>query len=44
VRPGESIWAIARRSNTSVERIKQANNLRSSRILVGQTLLIPTAR
>jgi LysM repeat protein len=44
VRPGESIWAIARRANTSVERIKEANNLSSSRILVGQTLLIPTTR
>jgi hypothetical protein len=41
VRPGDSIWAIARSSHLTVARIKEANNLSSSRIIVGQTLLIP---
>jgi hypothetical protein len=44
VRRGDSLWTIARRNNTTVERLRDANNLRTSRILAGQTLLIPTAR
>lgn len=41
VRRGDSLWAIARRHGTSVERLKEANDLRSSRVVAGQTLLIP---
>jgi LysM repeat protein len=41
VRSGDSLWTIARRHGTSVEEIKRANELRSSRILAGQVLLIP---
>lgn len=41
VRPGDSLWTIARRNNTSVESLQRANNLRSSRILAGQVLRIP---
>ena len=41
VRKGDSIWAIARRTRVSVDQIKLANNLTSSRILAGQVLVIP---
>lgn len=41
VRPGDSLWTIARRTNVSVARLKSVNSLRSSRIVAGQTLIIP---
>ena len=41
VRSGDSLWTIARRHDTSVARLKQANNLRTSRLRIGQTLVIP---
>ncbi|HEX5726282.1 MAG TPA: DUF5715 family protein [Longimicrobiaceae bacterium] len=41
VRRGDSLWTIARRHNTSVERLKAVNDMRSSRIVAGQTLVIP---
>jgi hypothetical protein len=41
VRKGDSIWSIARRSRVSMEEIKVANNLTSSRILAGQVIVIP---
>lgn len=44
VRRGDSLWTIARRNNTTVESLRAANNLRTERILAGQTLVIPTAR
>lgn len=44
VRRGDSIWTIARRSNVTVEQLKAANSLRSSRIQAGQVLVIPVAR
>lgn len=44
VRRGDSLWTIARRNNTTVDELREANNLRSTRILAGQTLLIPVAR
>lgn len=44
VRSGDSLWSIARRHRTSVERIKEANDLRTSRIVAGQLLLIPSGR
>lgn len=44
VRRGESLWAIARRNGISVDVIKSANDLRGSRIVAGQLLLIPSAR
>lgn len=40
---GDSLIKIARKFNTSVEALQTANNLRSSRIRAGDTLLIPTA-
>ena len=43
VRRGDSLWAIARRSRLSVESLRDANGLRSSRIVVGQRLVLPDA-
>ena len=42
VRPGDSLWGIARAHGTSVDELKSANNLRSSRIYVGQMLQLPS--
>lgn len=42
VRQGDTLWAIARRHGTSVERLKDANDIRSNRIRPGQVLIIPT--
>ncbi|HET7321289.1 MAG TPA: DUF5715 family protein [Longimicrobiaceae bacterium] len=44
VRPGDSLWAIARRNDTTVQRLKEANDLNSSSIRIGQTLVIPSTR
>jgi hypothetical protein len=41
VRSGDSLWAIARRHDTTVDRLKAMNGLSSSRLLPGQTLRIP---
>ncbi len=41
VRSGDSLSAIAVRYKTTVDRIMKANNLRSSRINIGQELVIP---
>ncbi|MDQ3556629.1 MAG: LysM peptidoglycan-binding domain-containing protein [Gemmatimonadota bacterium] len=41
VRKGDSLWTIARRHDTTVERLRRANNLRGSRLLPGQVLRIP---
>lgn len=44
VRRGDSLWTIARRNRTSVDVIKSANSLRSSRIVAGQVLVIPETK
>jgi hypothetical protein len=41
VRRGDSLWTIARRHGRTVEEIKRANSLTSSRIVAGQELVIP---
>jgi len=41
VRRGDSLWTIARKTSVSVDRLKSANSLRSTRIVAGQVLLIP---
>lgn len=41
VRSGDSLWSIARRHGTSVERLRAANDLTGSRVKPGQTLAIP---
>jgi len=44
VRPGDSLWTIARRHGTTVARLKRLNGLRGSRIYRGQLLEVPAAR
>ncbi|HEX8394618.1 MAG TPA: DUF5715 family protein [Longimicrobium sp.] len=41
VREGDSLWDIARRHNLTVERLRTANDMRSTRIVAGQVLIIP---
>lgn len=41
VRSGDSLWGIARRHGTTVAQLKEVNGLRSSRLKVGQRLVIP---
>ncbi|MXW66740.1 MAG: LysM peptidoglycan-binding domain-containing protein [Gemmatimonadales bacterium] len=41
VRPGDSLWEIARRHATTVPRLRSANNLSGSRIYPGQVLTLP---
>lgn len=41
VRRGDSLWTIARSHNISVDELRAANNLRSSRIYAGQVLDLP---
>lgn len=44
VRRGDSLWTIARRNNTTVDRLREVNDLNGSRILAGQVLTIPATR
>lgn len=44
VRRGESLWTIARRHGTTVDRLRAENALRSNRIMAGQTLKVPVQR
>jgi hypothetical protein len=44
VRRGDSLWSIARRHGRTVDEIKSANGLRSTRIVAGQVIVIPHAR
>ncbi len=41
VQPGDTLYAIARRFNVSVDAVKQANNLVTDIISIGQRLIIP---
>jgi len=41
---GDTLWKIAKRYDTSVDRVKAMNGLRSSTIFPGQRLKIPTDR
>ncbi len=43
VKPGESLWTIARKYGTTVNKIKRWNNLKSDRIAQGQKLVIYTS-
>jgi len=42
VRRGDSLSMIAQRNNVTIDELQRANNLRTSRILAGQFLMIPT--
>lgn len=42
VQPGDTLYAIARRFNTTVDAIKSFNNLTSNTLSIGQVLRIPT--
>jgi membrane-bound lytic murein transglycosylase D len=44
VERGETLWRIARRYGVTVEDIKLANQLRSTRLARGQRLVVPTSR
>ncbi|WP_456455860.1 C40 family peptidase [Thermovibrio sp.] len=44
VRPGDSLYKIAKRFHTTVRKIMRINGLRHSRIRVGQKLIIPGTR
>ena len=44
VRRGDSLWDIARRHGTTVEGLRSANDLRSTRIYAGQALTVPASR
>jgi len=44
VRNGDSLWDIAKAHGTTVDRLKQENNLRGSRIYAGQLLKVPSSR
>ena len=44
VRRGDSLWDIARSHGTTVDRLKEENDLRGSRIYAGQVLKIPAGR
>ena len=43
VRAGDSLWGIARAYGTTVDRLKSANKLRTSRIYAGQLLEVPVS-
>ena len=39
---GDTLWSIAKKFNTTVDKIKEENNLTSSLLSIGQTLRIPS--
>jgi LysM repeat protein len=41
VASGDSLWTIAKKYNTTVESLKKLNNLKSDKLSIGQTLIIP---
>lgn len=41
VKSGDTLWALARRYNTSVDAIKTANKLRTEKLSIGQKIIIP---
>ena len=43
VKKGDSLWSIANKNNTTVDKLKDINNLNSNLLSVGQKLLIPNS-
>lgn len=43
VKKGDSLWLIANKYDTTVEKIKSTNNLKSNTLLIGQVLVIPSS-
>jgi hypothetical protein len=43
VHRGDTLWSLARRYGTSVDELKQMNNLTSARIAAGQVLSVPAS-
>ena len=41
VRSGDTLWSLARRYGTSVDGLRRANGMRSSRLKAGQVLTVP---
>ncbi len=41
VRPGDSLWNIARHHGTTVDRLQAENGLRGNRIYAGQVIQVP---
>lgn len=41
VRPGDTLWDLARRHHTTINAIREHNQLSSSSLLIGQTLTLP---
>ena len=42
VQKGDSLWSIAKKFNTTVNELKNINNLTSNTLSIGQTLVLPT--
>jgi hypothetical protein len=43
VNRGDSLWSIARRLGTTVDTLREMNNLRNSQIVAGQVLAVPVS-
>ena len=43
VKKGDSLWLIANKYDTTVEKIKSTNNLKSNKLSIGQVLVIPSS-
>ena len=44
VKKGDTLWAIASKNNTTVDKLKKENNLTSNILSVGQVLKLPTTQ